>query len=140
MALLEWKDRYALGIPDVDYEHRALIALINTLHERLEAGEPATSISAFFGDLYAEIAAHFALEERIMRERGYPSYEPHKADHERLLDQIRDIMDDYESGHDRAYRLRLGPQLDRWFTRHFQTMDAALHQSMGQPAQSAPGT
>ena len=140
MPLLEWKDRYALGIADVDHEHRQLIALLNALYERIEAGDADTSVSGFFGDLYAEIAAHFALEERIMRERGYAAYEPHKADHERLLDQIRDIMDDYESGHDRGYRQRLGPQLDLWFTRHFQTMDAPLHQAIGQPAHPAPGT
>jgi hemerythrin len=39
-------------------------------------------------------SAHFALEERFMREHGYDQLALHKADHERLLDEIREIMDD----------------------------------------------
>ena len=140
MPLLQWKPQYSVGIAAVDHEHRELIDLINTLYDQLTEGRSKVTVEAFFGDLFKGISAHFALEERFMSERRYDQLAEHKGDHERLLDQIRDIMDDYESGHDRAYRLRLGPQLDRWFTRHFQTMDAALHQSMGQPAQSAPGT
>ena len=31
-----------------------------------------------------------------MRERGYDHLSQHKYDHERLLDEIRDIMEDYE--------------------------------------------
>ena len=31
-----------------------------------------------------------------MRERRYDQLIQHKADHERLLDEIRDIMDDFE--------------------------------------------
>jgi hemerythrin-like metal-binding protein len=127
MPLIQWQDKFAIGITDVDHEHRQLVALINALHARLDAPDATESVSAFFGDLYAGIAAHFALEERIMREEGYDQYEEHKADHERLLDRIRDIMDDYESGYYRAYRDRLAGQLEDWFSRHFRTHDARLH-------------
>ena len=51
----------------------------------------------FFGDLFKAISAHFALEERFMRERGYDQLVQHKNDHERLLDEIRDIMEDFEA-------------------------------------------
>ena len=32
-----------------------------------------------------------------MRERGYDHFTQHKNEHERLLDEIRDIMDDFEA-------------------------------------------
>ena len=35
MALLHWKDKYSVGIPAVDYEHKELIDLINRLHDEL---------------------------------------------------------------------------------------------------------
>jgi len=52
------------------------------------------AVMDFLGELYARIAAHFALKEKIMRDNGYDEYHDHKADHERLLDDIRDLMDD----------------------------------------------
>ena len=33
-----------------------------------------------------------------MRRASYGDFEPHKEDHENLLDEIRDIMDAYEGG------------------------------------------
>ena len=130
MALLEWKDEFAVGIEPVDFEHRELIALINALHANLSAPESALTVSEFLGEIYAKIAAHFALEERVMRERGYDQYADHKADHERLLDDIRDIMDDYElrGAFDEE---TLATQLRDWFATHFSTKDARLHKHLG---------
>ena len=129
MALLQWKDQYSVGIDAVDHEHKQLIALINRLHDELTASGEKLSIEAFFGDLFKGISAHFALEERFMGERRYDQLPQHKADHERLLDEIRDIMDDFEE-HEVA-SAELSAQLDTWFSRHFETHDARLHKALG---------
>src|SRR5215472_18692606 len=118
MALLQWKDQYSVGIEAVDHEHRELIDLINKLHDEMSAHGGKPAIEAFFGDLYKGISAHFALEERFMRERGYDQLGQHKSDHERLLDEIRDLMEDYEVNDLFEERL-LAQRLDAWFSRHF---------------------
>lgn len=132
MALLQWKSEYETRIAAVDYEHRRLIGLINEMHDRLPGPGHQPVVSAFFGDLYAAISAHFALEERVMRERAYSGYVPHKADHERLLDEIRDLMDEYETSFEPASGEGLRERLDVWFVRHFQEMDAPLHAAIGE--------
>src|SRR6516225_3039339 len=93
MALLEWKEEYATGIDDVDDEHKDLIDLINRLHALLHADDAKLTVPAFFTRLIDGVAAHFALEERIMGESAYPDMEAHRANHERLLDGIRDVAD-----------------------------------------------
>ncbi|RMD70576.1 MAG: hemerythrin-like metal-binding protein [Gammaproteobacteria bacterium] len=121
--LLQWKDAFSVGIPEVDQEHQALIALINDLYREMRGGG---DVEGFLGELYAKIAAHFALEEKIMQALGYDRYREHKEDHERLLDELRDMMDSYGEGHqldDEA----LAHSLDAWFTEHFKTEDARLH-------------
>ena len=130
MSLLQWKSEYAIGIEAVDHEHREMIDLINGLHDSLSEPDTEITIAEFLGEIYAKIAAHFALEERVMRERGYDEFADHKADHERLLDDIREIMDDYE--------LRgtfdddtLATRLRDWFGTHFSTKDARLHKYLG---------
>jgi len=130
MQLLQWKDEYSVGIDAVDYEHKELIGLINRLHQELDAGDPKRTVPVFFGDLLKGISTHFALEEKFMREHGYSGLGSHKEDHERLLDELRDIMDAFEDAKE-IDPAALRERLDTWFTRHFRTHDAALHRSLG---------
>ena len=129
MTLIEWKDQYSLGVSEIDYEHRELIELINDLYARLQRADSDTVVADFLGEIYARIAAHFALEEKVMRDNDYDEYAEHKDDHERLLDDIRDLMDDYEDG---VYVdvERFGDRLDDWFGEHFRTRDARLHKKI----------
>jgi hemerythrin len=76
------------------------------------------------------ISAHFALEERFMREHSYDRFVEHKQAHEQLLEEIRDIMDGYEAAPEAASR-QLSARLDAWFTVHFRTHDARLHHRLG---------
>ena len=78
------------------------------------------------GEIYADISAHFALEERVMQERRYDALAEHKLDHERLLDDLRDMMDEQAAGR-RLDDRRFGAALGQWFSGHFQTHDARFH-------------
>jgi hemerythrin len=129
--LIEWKDSYRTGMDEVDHEHRELIELINRLYEQLEDAEAPLTVPAFFGDLNRAITAHFALEERHMREQGYDQLREHKGDHERLLDEIRDLMEGYEAMPANARASFLGAALDDWFSIHFRTHDSRLHRALG---------
>jgi len=130
MALLHWKDHYSVGIEAVDHEHKELIDLINRLHEELMEKGAVLTVEAFFGDLFMGISAHFALEERFMREHRYDQLPQHKADHERLLDEIRDMMDEFTAD-EKINNAELATRLDAWFSRHFETHDARLHKALG---------
>jgi hemerythrin-like metal-binding protein len=130
MTLIEWRDEFSTGVASVDYEHRQLIELINGLYAKLTREKDRDAALRFLGEIYARIAAHFALEERIMREKEYDQYQDHKDDHERLLDDILDIMDEFEANtgfDDEAFSRRLG----EWFTVHFKSKDARLHRRLG---------
>ena len=130
MSLIVWRPEFELGVPAIDREHRELVDLINSVHVALAAEDRDASVVELLGDLYARISAHFALEERMMREQGYDEYLEHKEDHERLLDEIRDLMDDYEDG--TALDLEgFARALDAWFGEHFRTRDARLHRKLG---------
>ncbi|MDJ0929386.1 MAG: bacteriohemerythrin [Gammaproteobacteria bacterium] len=130
MSLIEWKDSFSVGVPAVDHEHRELIALINRVHDNLVSGGSRDDVRQFVAELSARISAHFALEERIMREARYDQYKEHKQDHEALLDEIAEIADDI---HTDAAALgdRLSTRLEAWFSEHFRTHDARLHRRLG---------
>ena len=126
MTLIEWRDEFSVGVEEVDHEHRELVTLINRLHESMAAGAGHDEVVGALGEIYAQISAHFALEEKFMRETGYMAYAEHKEDHEILLDDLRDIMDQVED--DGAFsEKRLSSDLEYWFSEHFRTHDAHLH-------------
>jgi hemerythrin len=130
MTLLKWKPAFSLGIPSVDHEHRELIAMINGIYENLEGQNDPEAVEMCLGDIHAGISAHFALEERFMREAGYGEYEAHKDQHEDLLDQISDMIDRFVDD-PQAGRRTLQQELTDWFGVHFATFDARLHHELG---------
>ena len=130
MSLITWKAEYSVGNAGIDQEHRELIDTINGLHEDLLQAASADSVVESLGEIYANVAAHFALEERLMRDAGYEEYGSHKEDHEVLLDQITEIIDllEMKGVYDEQ---ALSSTLDSWFSEHFRTHDALLHGRLG---------
>lgn len=131
MTLIEWRDSFKTGIESVDFEHAELVALINRLYDRLGAASGRReAVAAFLGELHDGIAAHFALEEKLMRKHRFAGLPEHKDDHEKLLDEIRDIMEEHERGVFEDASDRLAERLDIWFSRHFNTFDRRLHEAV----------
>ncbi len=131
MALIEWKKDFETGVEDVDHEHQELVELINELHAKLETDADQDTVADFLGEVFARISAHFALEETVMRKHAYDEYAAHKADHEALLDDIRDIMDAHAAGEYSDYATALSDAVRDWFVNHFKTKDARLHKMLG---------
>ena len=126
MTLLEWKPEFSVGNAAVDHEHRELIELINNIQAGVSAGADREQLVGGLGEIYAQIAAHFALEEKMMRDADYVGYGVHKDDHESLLDQLTEIIDAVEL-EGRYEEQALTSVLNAWFSEHFRTHDAQLH-------------
>ena len=130
MDLLQWKPEYSVGVESVDDEHRKMIELINELGAEIGDHADTERVEVFLGEIYAAIASHFALEERFMRNANYPEYEAHKQDHEALLDELVDIMDNFVADPVTGART-LASKLSDWFAVHFSSFDARLHGALG---------
>lgn len=89
---LEWTEAFSIGIAPLDYEHRNLFSTLNRLHDELDRHEDADRIEDTLGEIHARMAAHFALEEKVMRENKYAHYAEHKAEHDALLDDLTEAM------------------------------------------------
>jgi hemerythrin len=130
MSLLQWKPEYSVGDESMDVEHQEMIDLINEIYEKLESDPDPDQVEQCLGDIFSTVSMHFALEERLMRKSNYAEYPAHKDDHEDLLDQIRDLMDDFAADSSSG-AVRLEKSLSGWFASHFSTFDARLHGKLG---------
>lgn len=126
MALIEWREEFCTGISGVDYEHEKLIHDINLVYASIDKNADQQLIVDSLGDIYGNISAHFALEEQMMKRHGYDQYQAHMADHNRLLDEIVTITDEFENT-SQLNNPALKQKLTDWFGNHFKTHDARLH-------------
>lgn len=126
MALIEWRDEYCTGIKGVDFEHEALINQINSIYQLVRNQADKDLVIDSLGEIYGSISAHFALEEQMMLRHNYDHYQQHRADHERLLDDIRDITEEFENSV-KLDEAEFQQKLANWFQLHFKTHDSRLH-------------
>ena len=110
-----------------------MIRQINAVYAAIENRGEREQVIDSLGEIYGSIAAHFALEEQLMLRHRYERYAEHRADHNRLLDDIRDIAEAFERTvalDDAGLRRRLTD----WFQQHFKTHDSRLHKMSGMRA------
>lgn len=127
MALIEWREEYSTGNSGVDYEHKQLIELINSVYEMLEDSSDKDAVISCLGNIYGSISSHFALEEKWMELNQYDHYIEHRNDHNRLLDDLGAITDEFEASQKFDPEV-LQHRLNQWFLVHFKTHDSRLHQ------------
>ena len=124
--MIEWREEFSVGNDAIDRDHEHLIEQINQLYELLEQPMDILSIEHMLSNIQADISAHFALEELLMREANYVEYQAHKDDHQKLLDQIHDLAFSFEEDHETG-RVILVNQMSDWFSQHFSSFDMRLH-------------
>jgi len=127
---IEWRIEFETGDPSIDHEHREMIGRINEFLISAETEPDIDLTLKQLGDIYAWISAHFALEEKIMRNQNDKEYPPHKDDHEKLLDDLRDIMDEIEKAGTVGDLNQIQHRMSGWFFNHFKTLDARLHSAL----------
>jgi hemerythrin len=79
--LLPWSDDYLLGIKTIDEDHRNLFEIVNRLHDAFHKRQGPQTIKITFSLLTEYVAEHFAREEQLMHQIGYPGIEEHRMLH-----------------------------------------------------------
>lgn len=88
-----------LGLRPLDLEHREIFELMRSLADYVEAGD-ATGAHRRARDYQDLICAHFAEEERLMREHGYPDQRQHTRTHGQTRRMVAEIVQG--TGHSRS--------------------------------------
>lgn len=125
-TLLEWDDSFLIGIQELDYEHKVLIDDINRLHKELARHGEKSEIEKCLGDIHARMQAHFALEERVMKECEYEYFDEHRSTHDALLDSYTEYMIRFLNDTD-VYASRVIEEfLENWIIDHILTSDKKM--------------
>jgi hemerythrin-like metal-binding protein len=109
------------GLEALDHEHLQLIEAINDTCAGIESAEGTEPVLDALGLLYMRTCAHFALEQKLARERSPELNMINKLKYEALLDRLRTMMDSYEDGRCEMCDRSLGDCLMSWMGKHLRT-------------------
>jgi hemerythrin len=97
---IPWSDRYRLGIPLIDEQHKKLIDMTNTLYEGCRGGDE-TAKAYFLRTIHEAVdyvRFHFTTEEKILERISYPDLEAHKKEHEDFVKEIIRQVQAFQEG------------------------------------------
>lgn len=137
MELIKAEDTPRVGVLEIDAQHAALIGLVNRLHQAMTQREGRETLDAIIVALVEHTQQHFAYEEQLMTQHQYPNYAEHKADHDRLMQHIMNLSEQFRSG-DLLLSFAVMVDLKAWATIHIEKSDGPLGiflNEQGSPAQ-----
>ena len=93
---LDWDESLSVYIPEIDSEHMHFIELINGLNQSIIERYGMEEIKSRLQSFLDDAAAHFAHEEALFKEWGYPDAEEHAKKHAQVTQALREIMEDFK--------------------------------------------
>jgi hemerythrin len=128
MPVVDVRHIPSVALSFMNDDHHLEACLLNELAEVIEEHRggraPAGDVLRRFEALLAHTREHFAREEAAMEDTQFPAYPMHKAEHDRVLD---DMQAEERAFHDHGDAARLWRYVTEtvpaWFTAHISSMD-----------------
>lgn len=121
--MIPWNDEYKVGMKELDGQHLILFSIINQIDINIAAERTGDLIEDVLSALTAYVSYHFAFEEALMRQHGYPRLAEHIASHRRLSQ----TLDELAAGQrmtDVAQAVRIRKFAIDWLVDHIMQDDA----------------
>jgi hemerythrin len=97
MAAIAWKDDYSVGVGAMDTQHKQLFALINQLYEAMQKSATEEVMKTVLPGLLNYTKIHFAAEEKLIGQAGYPELEAHQAYHREFTAKVTETIEKCKS-------------------------------------------
>jgi len=120
--MIEWEDKYSVGVSIIDEEHKKLIDIINRAIAAKQNRDNPEEISEILNEMMKYTHEHFKNEEAYMVKFNYPMYQYHREEHldfsmRTLSYQSRVTNGDYNVANE------ILEYLKRWLVDHIQKTD-----------------
>jgi len=120
--MIEWDDKYCVGILRIDNDHKRYIDTLNKLILLKKNNETSEGIKQVLREMTNYVLTHFKTEETYMSEFNYPDYQNHKNEHHDFAMKIISYLDKVVNGEYQIARDML-EDLKSWLVNHIQSTD-----------------
>jgi hemerythrin len=98
--LVIWDDKYAIGIPLIDSQHKELFSLTNELFRACLNGDKL--LEGIFKETMEKMVEyvrfHFGAEQVLLQRIKYPDYQEHKKQHDTFVRNVLVSVKEYNEG------------------------------------------
>ncbi len=122
---LEWTPALAVGIEEIDAQHRELFKRARDLLEGIRRGDPG-EVGELVDYLHRYAVTHFGAEEAAMRGARYAGYARHKAQHDRFIEDLLDLAAEHDDRGGAFVAVKIDHWLSGWLREHVSRTDAEL--------------
>jgi hemerythrin len=122
MAHLVWKTELNTGIHEIDAQHQRIAQYINALDDARQTNDQR-AVGRIIEETIDYTASHFAFEEAMLEDAGYPFSTPHKKVHEIFVRRVVEFRTRFERGE--SVLGELHDMLYRWLFNHIRHEDGA---------------
>ncbi|MGA8155403.1 MAG: bacteriohemerythrin [Rhodoplanes sp.] len=116
---------FQLGQDALDREHQGQIDLLLAIETELGGAGDTARLAALLDQLIEYTNIHFMSEQVEMRQQVYPGLPAHEAEHDQLMEQMRDFQQRIASA-ERTLDAADISTLRDWVLRHIRSKDAAF--------------
>lgn len=82
-----------LDVAEIDQQHSQLVSMLNELNDAVKNHSERKDIYQIIDDVISYTELHFASEEQLMLQSGYPEIEWHKNKHKQLIKEALHLKD-----------------------------------------------
>ena len=125
-ALMEWSDKFSVGIGQIDNEHKRLLVLLNELNNVVEGSAGLGVLGGVLDGLVDYTHYHFAHEEDLFQRSSYPAYEQHRQQHVDFVAKVTAVYGDFKSGSSAVQPALVLEFLKSWLYQHILGSDRAF--------------
>jgi len=127
LHIIKWSNDFALGIGEIDEQHKALVGMINALDASTHEEYSPETMRRMLDELNAYVKEHFGFEERLMAGGGCSPelVTRHCGEHAYFRSVLRDLTADFESGRT-SITVPLIEYLVHWLLHHIVVVDRAM--------------
>ena len=126
-----WKDKYELGVPLIDKQHKELFrrveAFLQTLRESSSWEEKVQRVNETLEFMNGYVVEHFHDEEAYQKKIGYPGYEAHRKIHAEMVRYVLQVTAEYkQKGFDQQLMQQFAGKLLAWLINHVAAEDQRI--------------
>lgn len=124
---IQWNQNLAVGVADIDGQHKELFKRINDLIDALSQGKGKQELGNTLKFLEDYTRTHFSAEEKLMTMHSYPGLATQKAEHSRFMNDLAALHREFEStGASLPLLIQVQKRTVEWLTTHISRLDKEL--------------
>lgn len=124
---VEWNQSLAVGVKEIDSQHKELFKRVSDLLDALSAGKGKQEVGNLIKFLADYTVTHFRDEEALMAKHNYIGLDEQKKEHAQLIKDLGELKKEFEAvGPSLTLLMQVQRKAVDWLTNHIAKSDKKI--------------